>query len=398
MNKNQKGMSIVEVLISMTVVSVGIAGGFAALSGGSSQVNSMTKLHRVRDSARLALPALIDVIQDSNIAYIDTTSRTTGAVGVATSSDRFSLVGGTLRQCQNASCSFHSNPGVATNVTRQSAGHEYRSGAAGTATQRGKIVPSGFAACPFDATTTSAGAVMDAARLIVPRDSTNALALKSDGTPNPIKLVFLGPVQVSADNVELRRVDLDIADLAAATYSVWSEFSTASPNWVDILDFGTDGTAASVKDGKVPVTLATTDATNEQFNLTSASVGGVTQPCVVWTKSRGTITTYPYRVVSITVGLATGQVAYSFDLRTSAGSTWRTSGTAVKTSQTIVNHLTELAISTPASDPYHASTNPLGVADPGTVRLTIGTSLPPNSGETTWNHHLESLLLNPRNR
>lgn len=398
MKKNQRGVSVVEVLLSMTVVSIGIAGGFAALTGSSSQVNDMSKLHRVRDSARMAFPALIDVIQDSNIDYIDTTSRTSGSVGVATSSDRFTGVDLTLRQCENSECTFHFHPSLSNNITRKCAGYEYRSGAAGSAVQRGKVLPSAFSRCPFDLTATSTSVVLDVMRLIVPRDATNALALKSDGTPNPLKLVFLGPVEASPGNVELRRVDLDIADLAAATSSAWSEFSTSSFSWIDILDTGTDGTTTTTKDNSVPVTLATSDATAEAFNLTSATVDGVAQPCVVWTKTVGTVSSYPYRSISLTVGLSTGAVAYNFDLRLSAGTYWRTSGTANKNSQTVVSHLTELALSTPASDPYHATTNPLGVSDAGVVRLTIGTSLPPNSGERNWTHHLESFALNPRNR
>ena len=68
------------------------------------------------------------------------------------------------------------------------------------------------------------------------------------------------------------------------------------------------------------------------------------------------------------------------------------------TPEVFVNNLTEFAVSTFVSNPYDAVTNPQGVEEQGTVRLTIGTTDEViRRGKKEWNHTVETLVLKPRN-
>jgi hypothetical protein len=398
---NESGFTLLETAVAVTVLGLGMLAAVTILDRGVAQSETSTALFLNEDRARGALGGLFDVVAEASILNVDTTMRNHSpntASDVA--SDRFTIPGVTLRQCASPTCAFHTRQDLSVVTNRRHCGFEYCGGALGQPVTRGKNVSAALSACPFDGSDLNSTARLDGMKFFVARDESGAYTSNADGSPRWGGLVVIFPCGSADGLAELRRYDVHASDLVLGTPAAstgWSRFPKNSPTMIDLFDFGADGTTNGVPDGSVPLSNATSDASYESF--TSATYQG--SPVVLYTKALGTttagVTSYPARSLTLRIDLETGQTYFAVSHYDSATSYWTCSRSFTRTPRTLVRGLTELAISTQVSDPFHATTNPRGVSESNVVRITVGTSEAPRSERAEWTHHVDTFQVKARN-
>jgi hypothetical protein len=402
LHRREAGFTIVETVIAMAVMSIGLVAALALLDRGTLQSEAASSLFLAEDRARGALAGCFDVLTETSVEHVDTCMRVHSAsvLGNDVMSDRFSITGVTLRQCGSPTCSFHTRPDLTVWDSRFDCGFEYCTGLLGAPVTRGKNVPPVLQTCPFDGSALVSPARLDGVKVFVARDSTGAFSALADGTPRWTGLVIFMPAASNDGLTELRRYDVYVSDLVAAppVYSAgFSRFDPLNPSMVELFDFGTDGTTDGTPDGSVPLTNALSDAKTESF--TTASYQG--DPVILITKSLATsilgITTYPSRSLTLRINLATGETYFSVDHHDQASTYWTATRTFTRQPRTLVRGLTEFAVSTAVSNPFHAVNNPSGVSEANVVRVTVGTSDAPRSETAQWLHHVETFQIKARN-
>jgi hypothetical protein len=382
---------------------VGLLAGLALLDRGTVQSEVATSLFLNEDRARGALAGIFDILTETSIKHVDTGMRVHGPVAANDAfSDRFTIPGITLRQCTSPSCSFHTRDDLTVFPRRFDCGYEYCAGLLNTPVTRGKIWPSAMTTCPLDGSTLSTVPRLDGMKFFVARDSTGAFTKLPDGKPRWGGIVFLFPCVSHSGLCELRRYDVYTSDLFATppSYSAgWSRFDPLNPSMIDLFDFGKDGTTNGIPDRKVPVRNALSDAQNEIFT-TGTYLG---EPAILFSKilpGPGAVWgggPYPQRTLTLRISLATGETEFTVDHHDTATSFWTATATFTRTPRTLVQGLTEFAVSTAVSHPFHAVTNPSGVAEPDVVRITLGTSDAPRDQISRWLHHVETFQIKTRN-
>jgi hypothetical protein len=394
---SDRGFTLVETVIFFAVMSIGLLTGLALLDRSTAQSETATSQLLVTDRARGALAGAFDILAETSVKFVDTGMRIHGpAIVNDVFSDRFTIPGVTLRQCTSPTCSFHTRDDLSVHARQFNCGFEYCSGLLGVPIARGKNWPATFTACPFDGSSLSTMPRLDGVKFFLARDATGAFTKMPDGKPRWGGLVFLFPCVSHSGLCELRRYDVYTSDLVAGgpTFSPgWVRFDPMNPSMIDLFDFGKNGTTNGILDKKVPLTNASSDAQAEVF------AAGMYQgePTLLVSKTLTVNSGFPQRSLTLRVNLVTGETEFSVDHHDTATMFWTASCTFTRMPRTLVQGMTELAISTSVSHPLDAITNPTGVSEPGVVRITLATSDAPRDRRTSWVHHVESFQVKPRN-
>ncbi len=398
--RSESGLTLVETMIAMAVVSIGFVAASEMFSRALSHTHSGVTENMVEANTRNALATMFDPITESKMAFVDTSTRThytvAGLISFSQESDRFLVPGTTLRQCPSATCKFHTTTSLLVDTLRYDCGFEYRNGSSLSPVARGKVWPGSLSRCPLDGSVLASAPRLDGVRLFIPRTSDGVLSVDASGRPRWLGMVIYFPYATTDGLCELRRYDVYVSDLLSVPATVtgtWTLFDPVSPTMVNLMDFGTDGTTNGVPDGSVPRTRTGSDASMELF--VSGTVNG--QPSLVIYKSLGSSTSYPWRTLSLQINLATGATTFLVQHYQSASLRWRAERAFTRTPRTIVRQLTEFAVSTSASSPWSSSTNPRGVSDPRVVRITVGSTARAEAESEQWQHHIESFSLMTRN-
>lgn len=399
--RRDHGFTLTETIIAMTVMSIGLLAAVTILGRGTAHSETATALFMNADRARGALSGMFDAMTETAIEHVDTSMRVHGVVAANDlTSDRFTIPGSTLTQCTSPTCGFHTRADLSVITQRLQCGFEYRTGLLGGSVTRGKILPPTLSSCPFDGSALGSSARLDGVKFFIARDESGTFTALGDGSPNWQGLIFFFPCATAGGLCELRRYDVYVSDLTAApptSSAGWTRFSKTNPSMIDLFDFGTDGTTNGTTDGKVPLTNATSDALTEAF--TTATYQG--NPVILVTKMLGVtafgVSTYPSRSLTLRIDLATGETDFSVDHHDTATSYWTASRTFTRAPRTVLRRLTEFAVSTAVSDPFHAATNPAGVSEPNVIRITVGTSESPRNEATEWVHHVDTFQMKARN-
>ena len=394
------GHTLVEAVAATAIFVVGMTGMYAALGRGTDFTARASKAVINEDSARRPLATLTDALAESSIACMDTTMRFhNGVTQYDYDSNRFLIPGTGMKQCLSQICGFHTRgANLAVRAERYLCGHEYRTGTGTASATRGKIWPAELDRCPFDGSVLQPYATMDGLKFFVARDSTGTFSSTGgQGEPEWTGLVLIFPVRSDGGMCELRRYEIHVSDIlqGAPDYSGdWSRWDPQSPTMIDLFDFGTDITGAAACDGSVPRSAVTSDAEFETFFV--PTVEG--QPTIMITKERGSPAALPDRRASLMVRLSDGFTQFAFDYVEAPGVFWSADGSFTCAPRTLVSDVTEFAVSTRESDPYHATDNPTGVREDGVVRITIATTQRlQEKGAVQWIHDVDTLVLSPRN-
>jgi hypothetical protein len=392
------GFTLVEATIVLSVVVITFLTGLKLLGEARTASEHATSGFVSEDRGRGALSGTFDVLAETSILNLDTAMRVHGPV-LANDifSDRFVIPGVTLRQCTNPTCAFHTRDDLTVFRDRLECGYEFRTGLLGGSITRGKNWPAPMSACPLDGWALSTAPRLDGAKFFIARTESGTFTKTSAGKPFWSGLVFLFPCTTYTGRCELRRYDVYVSDLMAGTVTFsagWSRFPPTAPSMIDLFDFGTDGLLTGVPDGKVPLTNATSDAKTESFTV-GTYLG---EPTILVTKDLpvGPLAGgYPKRQLTLRINLETGETDFSVEHRETSTVQWIASSNFVRMPKTLVQGLTELAISTAVSDPYNAMTNPTGLSEPNVVRITVGTSESPEQNQ--WVNHIETFKIATRN-
>jgi hypothetical protein len=275
--------------------------------------------------------------------------------------------------------------------------YEYRTGLLGASVTRGKNWPATMASCPLDGWPLSTAPRLDGVKFFVARTESGTFTKTANGRPFWGGLVFLFPCASHGGLCELRRYDVYVSDLLAGSVSFspgWSRFPPTAPSMIDLFDFGLDGTTNGVPDTKVPLTNLLSDAVSEAFTVTTY----LGEPTILVSKSipNGALPGgFPQRQLTLRIGLETGETDFSVMHKDTNTLQWTASCNFTRAPRTLIQGLTELAISTSVSDPQNPVSNPMGVSEPNVVRVTIGTSDAPQGDK--WLNHVESFQIKTRN-
>lgn len=406
---SRAGFSFVEVTVAVAVFGILASGVFLSLDRGSRFASRQMSDIRTTEQARSGLAAFWDSLTESRIGFVDTSSRFHFSTSYNVTTDRFSFTGAGWTQCVMPTCPAHTTSDLTRLYPAYHCAHEYQTGTgvAAATLPLGRIWPTTtLDSCPLDGGALTASARLDVLRYLVARDATGTFVTDQGGSTEAdwIGMMIVAPVADPATGRhELRRFALYVKDLLEAEANgtgqcawtgAFSRFDPAEPSFVNLLDFGTDGTTDGVPDGSLPVTAEQSDAEYEWFYVDTTNGGGILQIL----KSRGSLGSYPYLYHSLNLELRTGLVTWGVSIYESASSWWTATATFTRTPAVLATNVSEFAVSTAASHPYDAGTNPSGVEEPGVVRITIGTSRPERQGGTdTWVQSLASFVITPRN-
>ena len=388
-----------EMAVVLFIFTVGIIGGLGVLERTDNFVAHNSARLRTDSTNSLGLQAVVDVITESSMQFIDTTMRVHDGPGMLdVNSDRFMFSSFPLVQCISPTCGFHTQSGTVPNSSKFQCGHEYRTGFSTSSLQRGKIWPGDQAFCPLDGFPTTQIVTLDILKLFAARgrDGSFSTGMGGDVKPDWNSLVILAPFSELEGKAELRRYILEVSDLLGGALSSSGDhpFDADPPDMVKLFDFGSDGTTDGVPDGSVPVRAEDSDAEQESF-FTGLLSG---EPAVVISKVLGSSTSYPWRTVSVVIRLRDGFTNCLVRHYETSSVYWMSSCTIMRAPDVLASNLTEFAVSTATSHPYDPVNSPEGVRDSGVVRITIGTTdRVARKGKTEWSHNVNTLLLQPRN-
>jgi hypothetical protein len=398
LKRDDCGFTLVEATVVLSLMTVALLTGLQLLSQSAAQTEQATSLFLNEDRARGGLSGMFDIVAETSILHVDTAMRVHGLL-VANDifSDRFTIPGVVLRQCTSPTCAFHTRDDLTVFEDRLYCGHEYRTGLLGGPVTRGKNWPATMSSCPLDGWPLSTAPRLDGAKFFIPRTESGTFTKTPTGTPIWSGLVFLFPYVSHHGLCELRRYDVYVSDLLAGTltYSpAWNRFPPLAPSMIDLFDFGVDGTTTGAPDGKVPLTNVLSDAVTESFTV--GTYQGA--PTILVTKSipNGALPGgFPQRQLTLRIDLDTGETEFSVTHKDTSTLNWIASCNFTRAPRTLIQGLTELAISTSVSDPQSPATNPMGVSEPRVVRITIGTSDAAEGNK--WFNHVESFQIKTRN-
>jgi hypothetical protein len=393
-----RGFTLIEAMIVFCLMIVAFLSGLVILEQTRTGAEQATAVFSNEDRARGVLAGIFDAVAETSISYVDTAMRIHGPnVANDIFSDRFTIPGVSLRQCTSPTCAFHTRDDFSIFPARFTCAWEYRTGLLGGSVARGKIWPGTMTACPLDGWALSTSPRFDGVKFFVARTEAGQFTKGTNGSPIWGGLVFIFPCASARGLCELRRYDVYVSDLLAGSVSYspgWTRFPPLAPSMLNLFDFGVDGTTNGAPDGKVPLTNILSDAASETF--TAGTYLG--EPAILVSKSLQNGPApggFPKRSLTLTINLETGETEFSVDQRDTNTLQWSASCSFTRAPKTLIQGITELAISTSVSDPYDALTNPTGVSEPGSVRVTIATSNTP--GADKWFNQVESFKIKTRN-
>ncbi|MCA9322757.1 MAG: hypothetical protein KDB53_18595, partial [Planctomycetes bacterium] len=320
MVRRDNGLTMLEVLIGITLLTSGMVVLLSSLGTATSQSQGAIARVFSGTSQVTAVPRIIAILNDSSIAHIDSSSRFKSSFGNF-ETDRFAFTA--LRQCPSATCRFHTRQDLSVIGDHLICGSEYRAGFGLGPVTRGKNWPADLDTCPLDGSPLMQFGTLDGIKLLTARSDGNFATI--DGRPHWNTMQFLFPRPASDGLCELALYELRTSDLVAAGPLPlnWTRWTNASVSFVDLLDFGSDGTTDGNPDGSAPVSLAESDADMEQFSLLTDQDG---QTAVYFRKLVGSATTAPYRQLEIIVNLETGRIDFDIEHRDTLTSNWRVVG------------------------------------------------------------------------
>jgi hypothetical protein len=398
--RRSRGHSLMEVAIAAGIFTLTMGGAVAMLDRGGDFASKAVSSLDANTASRRSFSAITQLFEESEIGHVDTSSRLhTAGSALDFESDRFTFYCPSLRQCTSPSCAFHTRPDLSTHSTNYFCGYEFRCGTAAPIA-RGKVLPAEFVRCPYDGALTGSPVVLDVVRVLRARDENGTFVTTGAPSPKPhwVGMSFLVPVPCDNGLMELRRYDVYISDLLAAGPSVvgnWTSWPSASPSFVNLLDFGADGTANGVPDGSIPARASQSDGTLEYFWISSSGTSSsLTYMKDLVTPGLG----YPIRNFNLSIRLRDGFTTISTSHAESPTRSWSASASFTRAPDVLVSGVTEFAVSTKRSSPHDPATNPTGVEHDRTVRLVIGTTESTlNKGVTEWMHSVETFEVSTRN-
>jgi prepilin-type N-terminal cleavage/methylation domain-containing protein len=394
----QAGFSLLEVCVALVILAMGMTASLAIFNRGSSFVTQASVGLQSDESGRFALATLTDPIQEARLGHIDTSFRVKYSDGTWYQSDRFFFDNLGLSQCLSPLCRYHTRPDLTTRIPEFHCGYEFRSGLGWSPITRGKIWPASMTRCPLDGGWLSnQGPVgMDGVKLFTARAPDGTFTQ----TPAPrwTGLLFFFPApKGNREGADLMRYDLQIADLFADTVNWspgWSRWDPVAPNLAELFDFGTDGTTDGQPDGSVPVTAPQSDADLEGFFTALWNE----ELSIVYLKQLGSPGDLPYRWIQVLVRLRDGDTAAWIEHHEVGGEFWSGSARFTRPPRLLVPNITEFSVSTALSNPFDPATNPTGVTEEESVRVTIVTSQDDNDrGGQVWANRISSCQIAPRN-
>jgi hypothetical protein len=393
-----RGFTLIEAMIVFSLIVIAFLSGLAILGQATSGAAQATAAFSNEDRARGALSTMFDLVAETSFRHVDTAMRVHGPNPANDIfSDRFTIPGVPLRQCTSPTCAFHTREDLSVFEARFDCCWEYRTGLLGGPVARGKNWPAPMTTCPLDGWPLSTMPRLDGVRFFIARTEAGQFTKAADGSPIWGALVFLFPCVSPRGLCELRRYEVYVSDLLAGSVSYapgWNRFAPLAPSMIDLFDFGTDGTTNGAPDGKVPLTNLLSDAATETYTV-GTYLG---EPTILVSKSLPTGPGpggFPKRSLTLRISLETGETEFSVVHRDTSTLEWTASCTFTRMPKTLIQGLTELAISTSVSDPHDPLTNPTGVSEAGVVRITLGTSNTPGSNQ--WLNQVDSFNIKTRN-
>ncbi len=313
------------------------------------------------------------------------------------------------KQCASASCPWFFNN--VTSVARypQASLIEARVTTINTSTtitldRYGRPWPMSFQSCPLDGSPLMNGTVQGSIRFLTPRDinnnfimdefsaveASNDLQKKSDWQ----SMVFIAPFYNSDKlSMELRRYVIYKSDLYAtsAQHTLfdsqqvgWTDWAANLvrdntgalvndlPTFIDLLDFGSNGTVDGIPDNLIPNRPEDSDAHLEGYLLTTTLTGSVVEGTIVWIKYLWDDITGKYRYWSLSIDRRTGQITWTVYFgNNNFAEFWYRSVILTRAPEVITNHVGAVDFSTNRSNPFVTTTNEGGVKSPDVVRVTF---------------------------
>lgn len=389
----QCGFTIIEIVVSITIFSTGLLVVLDTLNTTTAHSESSMSRVMAGETTSTLAPRLIEILSEASISHVDSSARINLVDdGISFSTDRFSS--SNLRQCPSATCQYHTTQNLSVNDEKLTCGQEYREGLGLGLVSRGKNFPREISECPYDGTVLRQNCTLDGVKLFAARS--NGQFVTRSGEAHWNTMLFIFPRSNDEGFCDLTVHELRISDLLAASVvgTNWTRWTADDLDFVDIFDFGTDGTTNGQPDGKAPTTIADCDANYERFVLLQNNENS---QLVVFEKTLGMSSDGTYRRVEIELDLNTNTFGFHIEHRDSVGVEWQSTGSVTRSPKVLTNRLTEFVVSTEKSSPKDAVNNPLGISGP-VVRIQVGTTRRKHVSQTlSYDHHIQTIKVFPKN-
>ena len=171
------------------------------------------------------------------------------------------------------------------------------------------------------------------------------------------------------------------------------------PTFVDLMDFGTDGTTDGVPDGSIPLVPSESDAQNDYataYSYTNQGADGQAFTSSYWYRYKYMSLSSGTKYFYVNIDRATGQINVYLYF-TDAGETWYRYAVLAREPEVLCRNLIDMDFSTAVSNPL-TTQNPLGVSNASSVRVTLVLTREDDvGGEKRQVHHTVSFEVQPRN-
>ena len=397
-NKRQGGFSLIEMVASLMVFSVGILGAYTAFDDGQRLSALSQKVVENDSTTRGMLGELGLLIEESKGDSVDTMART-GSGFYGYRADRFFFSNMGLHRCQDTLCPFHTMPNGDVQQTHLNLSQNlYRMSGNNHKSTRGYQWPQSEWTCDLDDSTLSATSMLDAMRLLSARDPQGNFVRNGDGHAQWNTMIWVAPQPAPNNGVpDLCKYVLSVDDILAQSVtasSLYGEFDPASFSMIDLFDFGDDGGRTGVRDGHIPTTRATRDCHQEWF-MPGTSNG---ETVIYWTKKLNDPGDIPHRYSSVQIELRTGKITWHIVHEPATGERFEAYGNVTRPPDVLIPNITDLAISNKETYPHDPLVNPGGVSAEHAIRITVATTSSYIArGDRHWLKHVDSASITPRN-
>ncbi|MBI4616579.1 MAG: type II secretion system protein, partial [Planctomycetes bacterium] len=317
--RSRSGFTLLEMMVGVVIFVVLIGGIFVAMKAAQTTFATGEQLSAETEKSAAIAEKIRKDLEESSIRVVDTSFRYHYGTSAGSDymSNHFYESLPTLRECSSSSCPWNTDYGAGSSVVSAlpqayvSSNRSYYGTGTPTAVKRGRQwlgLPASNTLCPYDNSYLYSGGYLDAVMLFSPRDQngdyvTADYSAEEDAADEQKKadwesIVFYFPYwDPDSEELQLRRLavykdDLLTGSVAGTVYdfnaagqgswTAWNgNFPAGDPTFVDLLDYGTDGTLNGTVDGSIPLTPSTSDAHYDYFQAYTS----------YWTTAAGEINT-----------------------------------------------------------------------------------------------------------